>query len=118
MSTRIRFHYSNKFPLRYYKTLAIPVEISGMYSIWKHKHFVEISGGLTYLNSTDIPINHTENILIVALRIGYRFQKPESGLYLKVGFTPLYDLVVQNPNVNAPHHTWLMSGGIGIGYTF
>lgn len=118
LSTRIGIHYTNKFPLQYYRTLCIPIEISGLYSIYGSKHFVEIGSGLSYLNSYDRITDHTEDIIILALRLGYRFQKPEGGLFVKIGFVPLYDWLVFNPDPAVPHHTWLLSGGLGIGYTF
>ena len=118
LSSRIGIHYTNKFPLQYYRTLCIPIEISGLYSIYGSKHFVEIGSGLSYLNSYDRITDHTEDLIILALRLGYRYQKPEGGLFVKIGFVPLYDWLVFNPDPAVPHHTWFLSGGLGIGYTF
>jgi hypothetical protein len=118
MSARIGIHYTNKFPLQYYRTVCIPLEISGLYSFFRDKHFVEIGTGLSYLNSYDRITNHSEDIIILALRLGYRFQKPEGGLFIKVGFVPLYDWLVLNPDPTVKHNTWLFSGGLGLGYTF
>lgn len=118
ISTRIGIHYTNKLPLQYYRTLCIPIEISGLYSIYGSKHFVEIGSGLSYLNSYDKITDHTEDIIILALRLGYRFQKPEGGIFVKIGFVPLYDWLVFNADPAVPHQTWFLSGGLGIGYTF
>lgn len=118
ISARIGIHYSHYVPFKYYKTFCIPFEISGLYSIYRSKHFIEIGSGLSYLRSYDRVTDHTEDIIILALRLGYRFQKPEGGLFIKIGFVPLYDWLVFNPDPSVPHHTWLLSGGIGIGYTF
>lgn len=118
LSGRIGVHFTNKFPLRYYRTISFPVEFSGLYSFYKKKHFIEFGSGLTYLNSFDNVTRHTEDIIILALRLGYRFQRPEGGFFMKIGFVPLYDWLVINPDPNVPHHTWLFFGGLGIGYTF
>ena len=118
LSSRLGIHYTNKVPLQYYRTFCIPVEVSGLYSFFGRKHFIEIGTGLSYFNSYDRITNHTEDILIVALRLGYRFQNPEGGFFFKLGFVPLYDWLVINPDPAVPHHTWLFSGGLGLGYTF
>ena len=117
LSARIGVHYTNKFPLQFYRTVCIPIELSGLYCFYKNKHFVELGTGLSYLNSNDRVTQHAENIIIFAMRLGYRFQKPEGGLFVKVGFVPLYDWIVKNPDLAVPHHSWLFSGGLGIGYT-
>jgi len=118
LSSRIGVHFTNTFPLQYYRTVAVPFELSGLYSIYQNKHFIEVGTGITYLNNHDTVINHTENILIYSLRVGYRYQKPEGGFFFKIGFVPLYDFYVENPAPDAPHYTWFLSGGIGFGYTF
>ena len=118
MSSRIGFHFTNKFPFQYYRTISVPIEISGMYPFYGNKHFLEIGLGLTYLNSNDLYTNHTEHVIAFVPRIGYRFQKPEGGLFFKLGFTPLYDWIVLNPNLKVFHHNWFLSGGLGIGHTF
>ena len=118
ISTRIGVHFTNKFPLEFYRTFCIPFEMSGLYSIYNNKHFIELGSGISYLNSYDRITNHTEDILILALRLGYRYQKSVGGLFVKIGFVPLYDWLVFNPDPAVPHHTWLLSGGLGIGYTF
>lgn len=118
ISSRIGIHYTNTFPLQYYRTFCIPIEISGLYPIYRNKHFIEFGSGLSYLNSYDRTTSHTEDIIVIALRLGYRFQKPEGGLFVKIGFVPIYDWLVFNPDPAVPHHSWLLSGGLGIGYTF
>lgn len=118
LSSRIGIHFTNEFPLQYYRTLSIPVEFSGLYSISGNKHFLEVGVGLSYLNSSNKVTKHTEDVIALALRLGYRFQKPEGGLFVKIGFVPLYDLLIFNPDPSAPHNTWWISGGIGIGYSF
>ena len=118
LSSRIGLHYTNKFPLQYYRTFCIPVEFSGLYSISGHKHFLEVGLGLSYMNSYSRITKHAEDILILALRLGYRFQNPDGGLFVKIGFVPLYDWFIINPDPNVLHNTWLLYGGIGIGYSF
>lgn len=117
-SGRIGFQYTNKFPLKYYKTVSIPVELSGLYSIYEQKHFAELGLGLTYLNSHDLVTQHTEDIIVLAFRAGYRFQKPEGGLYFKIAITPLYDWLIYNRDPEVPHNKWLIFGGVSFGYTF
>ena len=118
ISTRIGVHYTNYFPLIYYRTVSIPIEVSALYPFFRNKHFLEIGSGLSYLNSYDKITNYTEDILILALRLGYRYQKPQEGLFIKIGFVPLYDFYVINPDPSVPHQTWFLSGGVGIGKTF
>jgi hypothetical protein len=89
-----------------------------LYSIYNDKHFVEIGAGLSYLNNHYFVKDHTEDIIILAFRLGYRFQKPEGGLFVKVGFVPLYDWLIFNRDPEVPHHQWFFSGGLGIGWTF
>ncbi len=58
LSSRIGIHYTNSFPLQYYKTLCIPVEFSGLYSISGQKHFLEVGLGFSYLNNYDRVTKH------------------------------------------------------------
>lgn len=118
LAARMGVQVTNKFPLTYYRTFCVPVELSGLYNLYNHKHFIEVGVGLSYLNSHDYFVNHTEEIMLLALRLGYRYQKPAGGLFVKVGFVPLYDWLVSNPNPAVTHHTWFFSGGIAVGYTF
>lgn len=118
ISSRVGIHYTNGFPLEFYRTMAVPIEVSGLYSIHQNKHFIEIGAGITYLNNHDLFVNQTENILACSFRAGYRFQNPSGGFFFKIGFVPLYDFYVENPIPDVPRNTWLFSGGIGFGVTF
>ena len=65
-----------------------------------------------------------ELVLFSALRIGYRYQKADGGLFFKAGLTPLLGAVInryiKNPRVFYASgfepfvYPWI---GIGIGYT-
>jgi len=118
VSSRIGFHYSDNLFGNKNRLIGSPVEISGMYSIFRNKHFLEIGSGLTYLNNLNQSNDHVEDLIILAVRFGYRYQKPDGGIFIKVGFVPLYDWYVFNPDPSIKYHTWFMSGGLGIGYTF
>lgn len=118
LSARIGFHYTDNFIGNDNRLIGSPLEISGLYSIFRKKHFLEVGSGLTIMNNLNYNNNHVENLIILVLRIGYRYQKPNGGLFLKVGFLPMYDMYAFNPNPDIIHNTWFMSGGLGIGYTF
>lgn len=53
-----------------------------------------------------------EGGFVFPLRIGYRYQKNEGGMFYKVGFTPLYS------NDLFWHTTILPWGGIAVGWSF
>ena len=117
-SARIGVHYSNDFNNNNRKIIAIPFELSKLYLFHKTGNFIEFGSGITYINENIVSLNHTVNVLVVALRIGYRLQKPKGGFFFKVGLTPLYDFYAWNrlPKVN--YNTLYLSFGLGIGYTF
>jgi len=117
-SLRIGFHYSRNFNKNGIQLIGLPVEMSALYSIYKKKHFIELGTGVTYLNQEDVNSKVVVDLFILALRVGYRYQSPNGGFFLKIGFTPLYDLFVINPERGVKYHTWVLWGGIGIGYTF
>jgi hypothetical protein len=62
----------------------------------KTKHFAELGLNLSYINMKDIDDNvfHT---LYQPIRIGYRFQKDEGGLFLRAAFMPMIS-IVQDPD--------------------
>jgi hypothetical protein len=95
-----------------------PIEISILFSNINNKHFFEIGTGLTFLNEKHLDNNHTDDLIILVLRAGYRFQKPTGGFFLKTGLTPMYDWIVINPEPNIDYHSWILLFGIGVGYTF
>ncbi len=109
-SARIGVNYFENFNNNESRIFGIPVEFSGLYSISKNKHFLELGTGLTYFNSKKFKESQNENVFIFALRLGYRYQNPEGGLFLKAGFTPL--------NNFPDFEFWVLIGGISIGYTF
>lgn len=105
----------------------------------KEKNKISLALGAQYLPSSDSPsdyifsvspqinyfrgnIHHFETGIgvtvgfnnedfIVPIRIGYRYQKPEGGMFCKIGLTPLY---VQNFMGGPALIPW---GGFAIGWT-
>jgi hypothetical protein len=57
---------------------------------------------------------------ILTGRIGYRFQKPDGRLILKIGFTPLLqrERPGLNYNPNAPFKVFAPMGGVSVGYAW
>lgn len=81
--------------------LSVSPQINYFYGI---KHHFETGLGVVYdLNSKD---------LLYQIRIGYRFQKPNGGLFYKIGFTPIY---INNFFGSPALFLW---GGLAIGWTF
>ena len=117
-SCRLGFHYSENLNDNGNRFIGFPIEISGLYSIFKNKHFLEIGTGLTFMNDNDFSMDNKAQVFIWVLRAGYRYQKPEGGLFLRLGFTPMYDFYVMNPMSHIDYHSWFLFGGVGIGYTF
>ena len=117
-STRIGLHFSENLNDNGNRYIGFPLEVSGLYSIFNNKHFLELGTGLTLMNDNDFSLNHKTTLFILAFRAGYRYQKPQGGMFFKIGFTPLYDFYIINPKDHIIYSTWFLFGGIGIGYTF
>ena len=106
------------------------MEINGMAG--KTRHFAEVGLGTSFFYGDDKLIHRAnppseddryENYFSIHLtgRVGYRFQKPDGGLFLRVGYTPLYQLSsglsdVRNQWKN-PRDRLLHWFGLGIGHT-
>jgi len=118
VSTRLGYGYTKNINGNGLRLNMVPFELSGLFPVYIDEHFLEIGSGITAINSKGFRFNHTETILALALRVGYRFQKPEGGMLFKIGYTPMYDFYVNNPDDNTTYHTWVLFAGIGIGYTF
>jgi len=72
-----------------------------------NKHNLELGIGVTF--------NLFYSQWGMPVRIGYRYQSLESGLFFRAGFTPIITNSFPEPGSDMTFHNW---GGIGIGYTF
>lgn len=94
----------------------VNIEINGLWGANNH-HF-EIGGGSTFIylvqNEESYSLSNT-SLLLLTTRVGYRFQKREGGLLFRIGFTPLFPIIIdKNTSVD---RSFFPSGGISIGYT-
>jgi len=84
-------------------------------------HHFEFGIGLTYNSGMpqqkieDFPAE-SEKAFWATLRLGYKYQKPEGGLFIRAGFTPL--IKIKQYSVLAEETNFLPLLGLGIGYTF
>jgi len=117
ISRRVGLHYSNNLLGNNYRFIGIPLEISGLIPI-SDRHFLEIGAGITILNRLKNSDNHNETLAILALRAGFRYQRPNGGFFFKAGFTPLYNFYVDHPLPNTNYFSWFFLPGIAFGYTF
>ena len=81
--------------------LSVSPQINYLYGV---KHYFETGLGFSYdFNVGDF---------VVPIRIGYRYQKPDGGLFYKIGFTPFYI----NDLLGSP--ALIPWGGLALGWTF
>ena len=78
------------------------------------KHHIEF--GLGYIIAKDYLIKKADNVYnwegFFTGRIGYRYQKPNGRIMLKIGFTPIIEYIhLENP-------IFYPSGGLAFGYCF
>ena len=101
LSGRVGAMYVNTFNNQKRNIFAIPIEVS--YLRGKRTNFFEVGFGISgyhdhySFNDPSLPVRENqvrEFALITALRIGYRHQKPEGGLFYRFGFTPLAGVVI------------------------
>lgn len=109
--------------------IGIPVSINYTYGSGVH-HF-EAGAGLTYnsginretliyeVDGINISYSYKETKYEVALwssfRIGYKYQKPNGGLFIRLGLTPL--LKIKTLSVFKDDRNIFPAFGLGIGYT-
>jgi hypothetical protein len=96
LSGRVGATYLPLFQVSDRLMAGVPLEVS--YLRGRGKHFLEIGLGGTVTYDT-YPLSDTrirDLAVMGVFRVGYRHQKPEGGLFYKVGFTPMarrvYDL--------------------------
>jgi len=83
--------------------------------IGKQKHFAELGINVSYLNMIDFEDNmfHT---LYLPIRLGYRYQKDDGGVFLRASFMPIIS-IIQDADAEflypvTPHFA------LGVGYSF
>jgi hypothetical protein len=74
--------------------------------LFGRKHFFELGVGAAF------QLGNAEAV-VFPIRLGYRFQKDEGGLFFKAAFTPLYI-----PGDGFYGYPFLPWGGLSAGYTF
>lgn len=100
----------------------IPVEFSAFWG--KSNHHLEIGTGVTVFSLPDFQLDE-ENLIMtqegvkwdasVIMRIGYRYQKPEGGLFFRVGYTPGFNLNLSSENAVDFYPAWV---GLSVGKSF
>ena len=85
----------------------------------------EISGGyvdqLYYKNYNEVlkqMRNSNFTYRAISGRIGFRYEQPKGGLFIRVGFTPIYSLVGQDLIYAIGDRRFIPMFGAGLGYTF
>lgn len=81
----------------------------------QEKHFAEIGINVSYMRMRDIDDTNYDMVYL-PIRLGYRYQKDEGGLFLRASFMPIIP-ILQDADVEilypvTPHFA------IGIGYVF
>jgi hypothetical protein len=121
LSGRVGALYLPLFQVPNRLMVGAPLEIS--YLRGRNKHFLEIGLGFTATYDT-YPVSDVQikDLAVMGVaRVGYRHQKPEGGLFYKVGFTPMaglvYDLRYRNRATNLNSAFAYPLVGLAVGYT-
>jgi len=109
--------------------IGIPVIIN--LSMGKTKHFFEIGTGLAYNsglqqsgydylgdfggNSSLVDVESVKGLLWSS-RLGYKYQKPSGGFFLRAGFTPL--IRIKTFSDLKSDNKFIPAFGLGVGYSF
>jgi len=102
--------------------LGVPLELN--YMRGRYNVQFEIGGGITaqqvFQNYSKEDGNYEENIIYTGLtgRVGVRYQKPEGGLFLNGGFTPMLSLMNYKKIPIIADNIFIPMFALGIGYTF
>lgn len=100
----------------------LPLEVTALWG--RSRHHLELGVGVTFFSSRNLIFNpegpefFERDIgldMIIPIRLGYRYQKPEGGFFFRVGYTPGFNpqLSSKSPTIFTP--LW---GGISIGTSF
>ncbi|MDR1739527.1 MAG: hypothetical protein LBR45_02075, partial [Bacteroidales bacterium] len=90
--------------------------------LYGKKHHLEIGTGITapfflyYHYYTQEW--RTNSGIIIPLRIGYRYQRSDGGVFWKIAFVPLFGKGMYFPVGKTGKIPFFPSGGVSIGYTF
>jgi hypothetical protein len=114
---------AGRIGLTYYPTFnnsyqgpGVNIEINGLWGA--NNHYLEIGGGSTFIylvqNEESYGSSNT-SLLLLNTRVGYRFQKKEGGLLFRIGFTPLFPIIIDKDT--SVDRYFIPFGGISIGYT-
>jgi hypothetical protein len=121
MSLDVGFGYFPKHDILN-PNFGIPISFNWTNRLYKRNH-LETGIGLTYSSGTlqqtiDVG-SKTESLraLYGSLRIGYKFQKPKKGLFLKAAFTPLIK-IYQFSKLEQNFSGFLPFVGLSVGYSF
>ena len=104
-----------------YSIFNFPSEFS--FLIGKSKNFFETGVGATYYFET-IPQAYASSQDKIAqyaylfTRLGYRYQRPQGGFFLKAGLNIVFPLTEDSKYVFLYSEFIWIYGGVGIGYTF
>ncbi len=98
-----------------YNTCIIPLTIGRIYGNAQH-HF-EFSGGVDLAGKSG-NAGAPRYFLDITGFVGYRYQKPEKKLFLRAGFTPLWEVYESNYHVELLARTFYPWAGIGLGSRF
>lgn len=115
--------YVNYFRKDQRQMFGIPLELS--YLRGRRNHFLELGFGLTPVYDTSRPSPWPEThefVVISAVRLGYRHQKRDGGLFFKAGFIPLGGLVFDLTQEGAVGYNELEKfaypwAGLAVGWT-
>lgn len=95
----------------------LPVEICPL--VGKGKHFFETGAGFTFIQmvkNEDLYVTRHPWVAGVLLRTGYRFQKPDGGIFFRAGFLVIFPAAYSEGTYFTKHVIpW---GGVSLGYTF
>lgn len=109
--------------------VGIPVNIN--MSMGKTKHFFEVGTGITYSSGMEqsgydyigdfgrnSSMDDAESVkgLLWSFRLGYKYQRPTGGFFLRAGFTPL--IRIKTFSDLKPENKFIPAFGLGIGYSF
>jgi hypothetical protein len=127
LAGRVGIMYVNTFTDQNRHLAGVPIEFS--YLKGTKNNFFEIGLGVTgtydqyYSFDPKVPIRDSkvqDLAMMAVVRVGYRHQKREGGLFYKLGFTPLAGVVFdlrKNTNIHTPEnfaYPWI---GAAIGWT-
>jgi hypothetical protein len=105
---------NNNATKKNYLPYGFPISCNLIYG--KNNHHLETGVGLTYQQGMyGEGLKYSQTIFAV-VRLGYRYQKENGGLFWKIGFTPFIP-IKEFGTISVPY-VFLPFGGIALGYTF